>query len=71
MSPEQAREIDADWRADIWGYGVVLYETVTGKRLFVGPTATDILAAVATKQYTFEDAPEKVRQLLSVCIEKA
>jgi serine/threonine protein kinase len=70
MSPEQARGLDVDRRADIWAYGVVLSEMVTGKRLFEGQTATDILAAVVTKQCTFDDAPEKVRRLLSVCLEK-
>ena len=46
MAPEQARGAAVDKRADIWAFGVVLYEMLTGKRLFGGETVTDTLAAV-------------------------
>ncbi|MBI3681839.1 MAG: protein kinase [Acidobacteria bacterium] len=46
MSPEQARGIQADKRADIWAYGVVLFEMLTGRQMFIGETISDTLAAV-------------------------
>ena len=46
MSPEQARGRDVDRRADIWAFGVVLFEMLTGKRAFQGETISDTLAAV-------------------------
>ena len=49
MSPEQARGKPVDKRADIWAFGVVLYEMLTGKQLFHGETASDTLAAVRGK----------------------
>lgn len=70
MSPEQARGLDVDRRSDIWAYGVLLYEMTTGKRLFDGPTITDILASVVAKDVSFDDAPSKVRKLLRICVEK-
>jgi serine/threonine-protein kinase len=46
MAPEQARGRPVDKRADIWAFGVVLYEMLTGKRLFTGETVSDVLAGV-------------------------
>ena len=46
MSPEQARGQTVDKRADIWAFGCVLYEMLTGRRAFSGDTLTDTLAAI-------------------------
>ncbi len=70
MSPEQARGKTVDKRADIWAFGVVLYEMLTGKRLFEGETISDILAHVLTKEPDWEQVPAKVRRLLKKCLEK-
>ena len=70
MSPEQARGKPVDKRADIWAFGVVLYEMLTGKRLFEGETISDTLAQVLTKEPDWEQVPAKVRRLLQRCLEK-
>ncbi len=70
MSPEQARGQDVDKRADIWAFGVVLYEMLTGKRLFDGPTVSDSLAAILTKEPDLTLVPVKTRRLLARCLEK-
>jgi Tol biopolymer transport system component/predicted Ser/Thr protein kinase len=70
MSPEQAAGKPADKRADIWAFGVVLWEMLTGKRLFDGETISHTLAAVLTKQPSLDEVPPKVRRLLRSCLEK-
>jgi Tol biopolymer transport system component/predicted Ser/Thr protein kinase len=70
MSPEQARGKPVDKRADIWAFGVVLFEMLTGKRLFEGETVSDTLAQVLTKEPDWEQVPAKVRRLLKSCLEK-
>ena len=70
MSPEQARGKPVDKRADIWAFGVVLYEMLTGKQLFDGETITDVLAAVVNKEPNWELVPERARPLLKSCLEK-
>src|SRR5262249_39902523 len=70
MSPEQARGEHVDKRADIWAFGVVLYEMVTGKRLFEGKTVSDVLAAVLMKEPDLSGAPPKVRSLLHACLDR-
>jgi serine/threonine protein kinase len=70
MSPEQARGKAVDKRADIWAFGVVLYEMLTGKQLFQGETVSDTLALVLTKEPDWEQVPAKVRRLLKKCLEK-
>src|SRR5579863_5798029 len=70
MSPEQARGKEVDKRADIWAFGVVLYEMVTGKRLFEGETVSDSLAAILTRQPDWTNVPAKVQRLLRACLEK-
>ena len=70
MSPEQARGKVVDKRADIWAFGVVLYEMLTGKQLFEGETVSDTLAQVLTKEPDWEQVPAKVRRLLEACLQK-
>jgi len=70
MSPEQARGKTVDKRADIWAFGVVLYEMLTGKPLFEGDTVSDILAGVLKEQPDLERVPVEVRRLLRRCLEK-
>jgi serine/threonine-protein kinase len=70
MSPEQARGQDVDRRADIWAFGVVLYEMLTGKQLFQGSTISDILAAVLKVEPDLNAAPVQVRPLLERCLQK-
>src|SRR6202790_4027994 len=60
MSPEQARAQAGDKRADIWAFGMVLDEMVTGKRLFDGATVSDSIAAILTKEPDLTVAPEKI-----------
>src|SRR5258708_26392984 len=64
MAPEQARGKALDKRADIWSFGVVLYELLTGERLFTGEDAAETLAAVIHKQPDFARPPASVRKLL-------
>ncbi len=70
MSPEQARGKTVDKRADIWAFGVVLYEMLTGAQLFEGETVSDTLAHVLTKEPDWDRAPAKTRRLLRDCLEK-
>ena len=70
MSPEQARGKPVDKRADIWAFGVVLYEMLTGQRLFKGETITDVLAAVVKEEPDLTRVPYKVRRLLDSCLQK-
>lgn len=74
MSPEQAKGKPADKRSDIWAFGVVLYEMVTGRRLFTGETPTETLAAVMMKEPEWNalpaDTPPRIRALLRRCLLK-
>jgi hypothetical protein len=71
MAPEQARgKKDVDKRADIWAFGVVLYEMLTGKRLFLGEDVGETLAAVIKEQPDLSAAPLEVLPLLKRCLEK-
>src|SRR5271163_2896285 len=67
MSPEQARGKPVDKRADIWACGVVLFEMLTGKRLFEADTISDTLAAVIKTEPDFTQVPARVRRLLEAC----
>jgi Tol biopolymer transport system component len=70
MSPEQARGKTVDKRADIWGFGVVLYEMLTGRHLFKGEDVGEILAAVIKEEPNFDAVPASVRRLLRMCLQK-
>jgi Tol biopolymer transport system component len=70
MSPEQARGNHTDRRADIWAFGVVLYEMLTGRQAFTGDTITDVLAAVVKTELDWTPAPERTQRLLRKCLEK-
>src|ERR1700680_3338043 len=67
MAPEQAKGKQVDKRADIWAFGVVLYEMLTGRKLFLGETVTDTLAAVIKEEPAWDRVPEKGRRLLRSC----
>jgi len=68
MSPEQARGQLVDKRADIWSFGVVLYELLTGKPLFDGGTVSDTLAAVLRQDLDLNAVPPRFRKLLQKCL---
>jgi serine/threonine-protein kinase len=74
MSPEQARGKPADRRADIWAFGCVLYEMLTGKRPFAGDDISMTLAAVLKENVDFTalplDTPPSVARLVRRCLEK-
>ena len=74
MSPEQARGNRADKRVDIWAFGVVLYEMLTGRHAFQGETASDTLAAVLKTDPSWDalpaNLPANIRKLLRRCLEK-
>jgi serine/threonine protein kinase len=70
MSPEQARGMPVDKRADIWAYGVVVYEMLTGDRVFDGATLSDSLASVLTKEPNLDRVPLKARRLVRSCLQK-
>ncbi len=74
MAPEQARGAAVDKRADIWAFGVVLYEMLTGKSLFAGPTVSDTLAGVLKTEIDWKalpsETPTEIRRLLRRCLER-
>jgi serine/threonine-protein kinase len=74
MSPEQARGKQVDARTDIWAFGCVLYEMLTGQQTFTGETTTDILAKVLEAQPKWEalpaETPSSIRFLLETALNK-
>jgi serine/threonine protein kinase len=74
MSPEQARGQQVDKRSDIWSYGCVLYEMLTGRCAFSGETASDTIAAILTATPDWDLLPAatspQLRRLLERCLEK-
>ena len=74
MAPEQARGAAVDKRADIWAFGVLLYEMLTGVRLFEGESVVDTLSAVMRQEIDLNrlpaGTPGAIRQLLRRCLER-
>ncbi len=74
MAPEQARGTAVDKRVDVWAFGVVLFEMLTGQRLFAGATVSDTIAAVLTREPEWTalpiGTPPSIRKLLRRCLEK-
>jgi Tol biopolymer transport system component len=70
MAPEQARGRNVDKRADIWAFGVIVYEMLTGTQMFAGDTVTDVLASVVRQDPDLNRVPAKVRPMLERCLEK-
>ncbi len=74
MSPEQARGRAVDRRADVWAFGCLLYEMLTGERLFNGESISDILADVLRKEIDWKrlppETPPGIRRLLRRCLER-
>src|SRR5262249_11248541 len=74
MSPEQARGKTVDKRTDIWAFGCVLFEMLTGSQAFAGETASDIIAAVLERDPDLnllpETTPRNISRLIRKCLEK-
>ncbi len=74
MSPEQARGHAVDRRSDIWSFGCVLYESLTGRRAFQGATTSDLIARILEREpdWTLLPAatPQRARELLKRCLRK-
>jgi eukaryotic-like serine/threonine-protein kinase len=74
MAPEQARGKAIDRRVDIWAFGCVLYEMLTGRRPFAGETVTDVLSAVVSREPDWHalpaGVPAPVRELVRRCLQK-
>ena len=74
MSPEQARGKPVDKRADVWSFGVLVWEMLTGRSLFAGDTVTDVIASVVKEEPDLDALPEgtprAVRRLIERCLRK-
>jgi eukaryotic-like serine/threonine-protein kinase len=73
MSPEQTRGSYADAQSDMWAFGCVLYECVTGDHPFAGATASDRLAAILEREpdwQSLDACPTKLRDLIKRCLRK-
>ena len=74
MSPEQARGKAADKRSDIWAFGCVLYEMLTGRSAFPGETISDTIASVLQREPPWAalpaETPAEIHRLLRRCLEK-
>ena len=74
LSPEQARGDEADRRSDIWAFGAVLYEMLSGRRAFQGENAADTIAAVLRQEVEWSavdpSTPDRIRRLLGRCLDR-
>ena len=74
MAPEQAKGKPVDRRADVWAFGLVLYEMLTGTRMFGGDSVAETLASVMKDQIALTnlpaDTPASIRQLVKRCLER-
>ena len=74
ISPEQAKGRPADKRSDLWAFGCVLFEMLTGTRPFDGEDVTDVMVAVLSKEPDWTALPARVpgsiRALIRRCLEK-
>jgi Tol biopolymer transport system component len=74
MSPEQARGKPVDRRADVWAFGCILYEMLTGRRLFEGETVSDVLAGILKSDIDIDadlpSASPSIRRLLRRCLQR-
>jgi serine/threonine-protein kinase len=74
MAPEQARGQAADRRADIWAFGIVLFEMLTGSMVYAGDTVSDTLAGVLAREPEWDQlsdaTPRPIRRLLERCLDK-
>jgi serine/threonine-protein kinase len=74
MSPEQARGKAIDRRTDVWAFGCVLFELLTGRQVFAGETVSDAVAVILTREPDWQalppTTPHRVRELLRRCLNK-
>jgi tetratricopeptide (TPR) repeat protein len=74
MSPEQARGKETDRRTDIWAFGCILFESLSGQRAFTGETVPDVVGAILHVEPDWSAlparTPERVREMLRLCLEK-
>jgi Tol biopolymer transport system component len=74
MSPEQARGRAVDKKTDIWAFGIVVWEMLTGRRLFAGETVSDVIAAILTRDVDWgalpPSTPSELRRLLRECLDR-
>jgi eukaryotic-like serine/threonine-protein kinase len=74
MSPEQARGLPVDKRTDIWAFGCVLYEMLTGRPAFAGEQTSDVLARIIEREPDLAalpaGTPQTIRRLIRRCLEK-
>ena len=74
MSPEQAKGLSADKRSDVWAFGCVLFEMLTGRQAFAGDTTTEVLSGVLKSEPNWQllpaHTPQELRRLLRRCLQK-
>ena len=74
MSPEQAKGKVVDKRADVWAFGAVLFEMLTGQKPFVGDDVSDTLAAVLRAEVNLDELPDetpaRLRRVLGACLQR-